>query len=1042
MRKMFNVVFFLFFIGFPAVLCAEGPKVVFDYQKRPFPDVPFPNDVFTRQDETSPTGMRIIVPELGATDMETRLRRQLLTLDGFSTYGPIVVSFDKPLDMQNIRMRHSLASRADNPFRDNAVFVINIDKNSKNYGRAVPLDLGDGNFPVGLEITEHFLNDTRANSSNLVFETEDEEALGRDTNFDGRILKPNLMPRDGDPYDNLLTFYDVNTNTLIIRVLFPLEERSRYAVILTKRLAGENGEPVASPYDTPYQKQQQEVMELLLSGGILKKYGVTKNDVAFAWSFSTQSVTADFVAIRSGLYGYGTFKKLAQDFPVDNTLTLDPMKENGKDMYLMEGNRLVNFLKVGASFLGLGPGAAGFMKKLTKGFEQIDYIVSGTFTTPYFLENHSDIGFYSEEVFHVNTRTGQYSAHPEQANFILCVPKATPQRKPPFPVALIGHGYTMNRLMTLPICGLMAEEGFAALGMDAAGHGVGEMKGEIEKFLKDKNTAAMVKNAGFGPLLKALMHGRDKDINGDGIPDSGADYWTAYVFHSRDMARQTIIDHMQIVRILRSFDGKRTWNFSGVEGMGNLAGDFNGDGVVDLGGPGQYFGAMGISLGGIHTAILPAVEPAVKVSVPIVGGGGLVDLGIRSLQGGVPQGVTLRLMGPLLVDAPDEKGNLWLTFQVTDINSDTKMKAAKIKDLKEGDWVTVTNEAKNVERYAVVDAKKRFRIGIPADVGDPLTVVIYSGDKSAGKIKQKITKYEVDAGYQMQTYKAGTALVSPVEGFGMMRNTPEYRDFMLVAQTVLDPADPINYAPHYFLDPLDIQPEGKVLHNVLLMPTVGDMNVPVNTGIALARAAGLLPVTWEEAVKKDYYYGYSKTEWNDAKNYEAWLRKKMTWKEMNDAYKAMGIPAPATPNQVLLHYYVIEGLEKLKRFSEKSVTGGDCQSDSECRFQGTCKNGLCAIPILADPDDLADGNTGFNNPRIHPPLRIIRKTKIGISALRIPYGHPSGSHFFNPFEPPEYMGVKGTFDLGQYTINQMTHYFVTGGKELYDDPCLAKGECR
>lgn len=1039
-KKIISIIsFFVLLMCFTALSHAEGPKIIFNLKKLPFPDVPFPNDVFTQIDETSPTGLRILIPPQGITKSETQLRKNLLNLDGFSTYGPIVVSFDKPLDLQNIRKRHNLAERADNPFRDNAVFVINIQKGSKNYGKAVPLDLGDGNFPFVLENPEHFLNDTRADSSNLVFETVDEEALGRDTNFDGRIFKPNLMPRNGDQYKDLITFYDLNTNTLILRVLLPLEERSQYAVLLTKRLTGENGETVLSPDGMQYQEAQKDEMGKFFKSSILKNYGLTKEDVVFAWSFTTQSVTADLVAIRSGLYGYGPFKNLVKDFPVTGSeFTLDPMKEEGqKNKYLFEGSKLSLFMKVAASLIGL-PISGDTVSKFTKAFEKIDYVISGTYTTPYFLENDSGIDHYSEEVFHVNTKTGAYKAHKDEVDFILCVPKSTPAHKPPFPVTFIGHGYTMNRLMTLAVCGIMAEEGFAAFGIDAAGHGTGDMKRDIDKFLQDKNMAGMVKSMGLEPVLKALSHGRDRDLNGDGIPDSGADYWTAYVFHARDMVRQTMIDHIQIVRVMRSFDGKQPWNLDSI-GMGKLAGDFNNDGVVDVGGPKQFYSAMGISLGGIHTAILPAVEPAIKVSIPIVGGGGLVDLGIRSLQGGVPQGVTLRLMGPLVVNVPDENGTQWLTLQVSDINTDTKLRVAKINDLKEGDYISVKNENIGVERYSIVNEKKQFRVGIPADAGDPLTVTIYDGDKASGKIKQTITLYEADAKYQKQTYKPGDKLVSPLDGFGMNRNTPEYRDFMIVAQMVLDPADPINYAPHYFLDPLDIKPEGKVMHNVLVMPTVGDMNVPVNTGIALARAAGLLPMTYDEAVKKDYFYGPSKTAWNDAKNYDAWLKNKMTWKEMNAQYKKSG---KTTPNQILLDNYVIEGLEKIKRFSEKPDDGVACVSDSNCRFGGTCKDGLCYIPILADPDDLAEGKTGFNNPRIIPPLRIIRKTKSGISALRIPYGHPAGSHFFNPFGPAEYFGVKSTFDLGTYMINEMKHYLLTEGKELYDDSCLEKSACK
>ena len=48
-----------------------------------------------------------------------------------------------------------------------------------------------------------------------------------------------------------------------------------------------------------------------------------------------------------------------------------------------------------------------------------------------------------------------------------------------------------------------------------------------------------------------LLVGRDRDLNNDGLADSGGDMWTADLFHTRDMVRQSVVDHMQFVRILR-----------------------------------------------------------------------------------------------------------------------------------------------------------------------------------------------------------------------------------------------------------------------------------------------------------------------------------------------------------------------------------------------------------------------------------------------------------------------------------------------------------
>ena len=135
-----------------------------------------------------------------------------------------------------------------------------------------------------------------------------------------------------------------------------------------------------------------------------------------------------------------------------------------------------------------------------------------------------------------------------------------------------------------------------------------------------------------------------RDLDMDGLRDSGGDFWTADLFHTRDVVRQSVLDLMQLIRILRSFDGSRTWDAG--EGPGPLAGDLDNDGVVDLGGEldqtGRY-SIWGISLGGILAAVLPGIEPAIEAAAPTAGGAGLSRVGIRSVQGGVPEAVFLPL---------------------------------------------------------------------------------------------------------------------------------------------------------------------------------------------------------------------------------------------------------------------------------------------------------------------------------------------------------------------------------------------------------------
>src|SRR4029077_4026196 len=84
-----------------------GPKLLFDLQKKPLPEIPFPNDLATRPDPGSPTGLRINASQIAPTKLEGNVRRLLDTLDGFGTYAPITCAFDKDLDVEDFSERQN-----------------------------------------------------------------------------------------------------------------------------------------------------------------------------------------------------------------------------------------------------------------------------------------------------------------------------------------------------------------------------------------------------------------------------------------------------------------------------------------------------------------------------------------------------------------------------------------------------------------------------------------------------------------------------------------------------------------------------------------------------------------------------------------------------------------------------------------------------------------------------------------------------------------------------------------------------------------------
>ena len=109
---------------------------------------------------------------------------------------------------------------------------------------------------------------------------------------------------------------------------------------------------------------------------------------------------------------------------------------------------------------------------------------------------------------------------------------------------------------------------------------------------------------------------------------------------------------MQATRVIRSWDGSlRVDQDFDVDGVANdIAGDFDGDGIPDVGGPNVAITTSGNSFGGVIAMVHGAVDPNVAASAPISGGGGLMDVAVRSSL--VPDSVVEQVFTPLVVAVP------------------------------------------------------------------------------------------------------------------------------------------------------------------------------------------------------------------------------------------------------------------------------------------------------------------------------------------------------------------------------------------------------
>ncbi len=978
-----------------------GAQVKFDVFGKPLPEIPLPNDFATRFDPGSPTGRRVNASMVAPTTWEKTVRKTLDALDGWSTFAPITVSFDSPLDPEVIYQRH----RANSDFGDDAVYVIDISPDSPTFCQPVRLDMGEGNFPYTLERQEYYPNDPREKTNNMLFEEVEEDLNhngildpGEDTDMDGVLDHPNSRTPGGKFPGDLLAFYERETNTLLMRPLLPLREETTYAAVLTRRLLDASGRPVRSPFK--YINHTQQTAQLAPLPGCLKKLSLPLEEVAFTWSFTTQTITRDIRAVRDGLYGTGSLSWLADKFPAEITdlpnARDDEKKAPGVNLKIVKTEQ---FLQLADSLIPLISGMASkkVVDQLLESFKYIDFHVVGTFTSPQFFPRKDDGGQMlplGEQLWRVDPLKGEAYTRPEKIAFWITVPKKE-YAKRPAPTVLLGHGYGGSKLeLPLMTAGLMARNGMATMSFEHVSHGP-PVGGTMVELIKGAASGAHI-----GPMFGTLLQGRAFDQNGDGQPDSGADFFTAFVFHSRDEIRQSVVDIMQATRLLRSFDGHRRWKFD-VDNNGEpeLAGDFDADGTVDIGGTGpiRY---MGASLGAIVGMVAAGSEPAFDSLATISGGGGLFDVSSRTVQGGVVEAVHLRMVGPLLITLPNDQGKLDLWEYLPDLNNDAKLKLGPIDGtLAERDTAILKNLKTGEHRCARVQAGGLLRVAVPSDgprpgylpgsdseLVDQLELTVWDGPlapqersgcvyPTSGTPKVKVTRQSAEVKYQQIVYPAGGPLIAFGDGFALRRGTPELRRFLGIAQQALDPGDPINYTPFYEQRSLRYDSGEKVGPRALMIVTLGDMGVPASTGVAAARAAGFVDFT-----NPDPRWG-------------------------------------KTPNQVLIDSGALEAAVRIPRHINSSGQS-----------------------VLEDVDYLADittGVDGFDVPRLTPPLRLVKPSERlgGYSGVLFPMITPTGRHFIdvpNPDKP---------FDVSTLVLNIIAHFSSTAGVDLNLDRCNVDTSC-
>jgi hypothetical protein len=838
--------------------------------------------------------------------------------------------------------------------------------------------------------------------------------------------------------------------------------------------------PVESPF--PFVNPRDQTQALAPLGELLPRYGLDVGDVAFAWTFTTGSMTEDLEALRAGLYGAGPFAFLADEFPVTSLRywTRDEMAAafrqtaqpgKGADTWLPGACTGEALTRLWNEALGEWDGN---LCAVEADLSAVSMFFGGTFEAPDLMVDKDGVATErypqtQDEVWDVDVSAGRLLRGRTEVTFWCALPyedpaadcaPGNPDGEPfcaPFPTVLYGHGYGGSRAEISLHMGRHAAMGVAGCSLDAYGHG-------LNVWLDDPLAAAALatqigrfREVGAPELPGLMTMGRDRDLNNDGVSDPGMDQWTYDIFHTRDMVRQSALEVTQLVRILRHMDGVT------LAADGRLLGDVDGDGRVDWGGPSNTIGHWGISLGGIISGVVSGSEPSLDATSPNAGGAGLTDVSVRSSQAGVPEAVLLPMMGPLIagclptdghdnplpVGAPGgtdclrgegvadawQGGTLRLVYFAQDLARLQQLEFGAVEGVQPGDRVCLENLDNGERRCEVVNPRGWLRLGVAADaldaierrpvigvtddrpgpfditdptgIADRLALTVYVGETA--EVRERVDTFELETTYQGSRYPAGAPLAALYNGYGYDRNTPDFRRLLAFAQAALGPGDPAEWGSHTYLQPLDVSYDpftvGGNTH-VLLMPTAGDANVPVNTGVHMGRVSGL---------------------------FGSWLRDEslgpeVGWREYFVAPERLG----ATVDRWLADRYVMEGDPRLQRFPDNPlntevVYDADDVSDGAAAFSCGPSDWSAIIGENNCPPELAGQEVFFPVPHPAPggALRLDHDRGDGtFDAFRVPLLRPGGQHgIYNAqsFRP---------FDADGYMVDFTVRFLATGGRDV------------
>jgi len=410
--------------------------------------------------------------------------------------------------------------------------------------------------------------------------------------------------------------WDPGTNTLHVESDELLDQHTRYVLVVTNTVRNLDGKHVKAARFLDFVDESNsastgdpalDAYRMLLRNALaqIDAAGVIpRGQVVAASVFTTQSVTAILEKMRDEI-------KAATPAPADFLLgpgtsrtvfalsTMMSVRLNAQ--VSADPTAPLSTLPLPLSVLNVVPGAVGT-------------IAFGKYSSPDYRVHPGEF------IPAVGTKFGTPVVQgSSDVGFILFLP-SSPEPATGYPVAIFGHGAGGNKAESGFVAAKLAQQGIAVIAIDQPGNGFGPLS---------------TYTIGFTDLSSVTFPsvGRGIDQNGDGKIGQSEGFSAARprtILGGRDGQRQTVIDHMQLVREIEV-------------GM-----DVDGGGLPDLDPSRIYY--LGPSRGGIQGLPFLAIEPDVRAGIfTVPGGSGEFRLAASS-RGDL--GASLQARVPSLINSP------------------------------------------------------------------------------------------------------------------------------------------------------------------------------------------------------------------------------------------------------------------------------------------------------------------------------------------------------------------------------------------------------